>query len=518
MIGKTLLHYEILEQLGKGGMGVVYKARDNRLKRTVAIKALRPEALKDDESRKRFKREAIAASRLNHPNITTIYQIEEIDDALYIVMEYVPGETLGERLDDGPIEMTTALDITIKAAQGIAEAHRQKIIHRDIKPDNILLSSKGKVKVMDFGLAKRWDKSSVTPEGFSMGTVDYMSPEQAQSAKTDVRSDIFSFGILLYELFTGELPFKGDHDLAVLYAIVNSNPIPPKKINPKIPNRLEKTILRALEKKPEDRYQSITEIIRELKEIKKACKHELKPTLRKRRALAIALMGVCFAMCAILYWYLSLDSAKEHIDLAVSYIQQKRWGAAEAELHAALKIDSSSSKAWYYLANISYAQRDLKSAIERIEKAIDLDEKYKDAYYTLGYMLTDSNMIEQAKLAYHKAIEYDSSFVIAYSSLSDLYFRIGQPDSAIQLLNISLRITPDSQDNVHIYRNLGKVYDFKGQYQLAVENFEKALNIRPKDTELRRLFNSVINKSRLNQNFTESLDTLKTTPDNISSP
>lgn len=495
MLGKTILHYEILEQIGKGGMSVVYKARDSRLKRIVAIKALRPESLRDKEARERFKREAIAASKLNHPNITTIHQIEEVDNSLYIVMEYISGKTLGEQLDEGPIEITTALDIAINAAQGLAEAHQNKIIHRDIKPDNILLSNKGQVKVMDFGLAKEWDKSSVTPEGFSMGTVDYMSPEQAQSTKVDARSDIFSFGVLLYELFTGETPFKGEHDLAVLYAIVNLDPMPPKKINSAIPSQLEKMILRALQKKPEDRYQSIIEIIRELREIRQNYKNQKKAALPRKRAFIFGLVVLLFVIGSILlYRFFSINSAQEHIDLAVTLIKKQQLADAEAELKTALKIDPGLSKAWYYLANISYAHKDLKSVIERSKKAIALDEKYKDAYYTLGYALTDSKMHQQAKAAYYKAIQCDSSFVIAYSSLSHLYLQVGEIDSAIQLLKTSLRITPNSIDNLHIYRNLGKAYNYKGQYKLALENFEKALKIKPEDAELMKLHDLIKSK------------------------
>ncbi|MBN1347844.1 protein kinase [candidate division KSB1 bacterium] len=499
MLEKKILHYEILEQIGKGGMGVVYKARDTRLERIVAIKALRQDALQDDEARIRFKREAIAASALNHPNITTIYQIEEIENALFIVMEYVEGQTLGDRLDDGPLELKAGLEIAIEAAEGIAEAHQHQIIHRDIKPDNILLSSQGHAKVMDFGLAKELEKTSVTPDGFSMGTVDYMSPEQAQSIKVDARSDIFSFGTLLYELFTCDVPFKGEHDLAVLYAIVNEDPIPPQKVNPQLPVRLAKLIMRALEKKPEHRFQSMTQIIHELRSIRKQSLQIRKRESRRKKIVVLAAATLTLMLACIILWFATGNRAESHIKKAVTLINERQLADAKSELDAAFKYEPDNSMLWYYLAIIQQETGDIEGAIRSNEKAISLDRTNKSAYYALGCAQAELKRFEQAKKSYKKTIACDSSFVLAYSYLAHLYINEAKPDSAIQWLQKSLEISPNSPDNVHIYRNLGNAYFEKDQFDLAAEYYKKALALEPENTGLQQLYALAQSKYHSNQ-------------------
>lgn len=232
MIGKTISHYEILEKLGEGGMGIVYKAMDTRLQRAVALKFLPLHQSASEEDKARFIREAQAASTMNHPNICTIYSIEEHDvpadtgtpagKQLFIAMEYVDGQTLRDRKQNYSIKQV--IDIGSQIADGLAAAHAHGIVHRDIKPENIMIRKDGIVQIMDFGLAKLQQKagtSRLTKAGSTIGTLGYMSPEQVQGDEVDHRTDIFSLGVVLYELLGGQLPFKGVHETAILYEIVN---------------------------------------------------------------------------------------------------------------------------------------------------------------------------------------------------------------------------------------------------------------------------------------------------------
>ena len=261
MLGETISHYEILEKLGEGGMGVVYKARDTKLGREVAIKFLPPHMSADKEAKKRFIQEAKSASAIDHNHICTIYEIDETDDgSTFIVMAFYEGETLRKRIDRGGIAIDEALEIISQAAAGLAKAHGKGIVHRDIKPQNILLTRDGEVKIIDFGLAKLAGRTKLTREGSTLGTAAYMSPEQARGGDVDHRSDIFSLGTILYETLVGEPPFKGEHEAAMLYGIVHEEHKPlPDEIPAAIPG-LREIVDRALAKDPADRYQQAEEL------------------------------------------------------------------------------------------------------------------------------------------------------------------------------------------------------------------------------------------------------------------
>ena len=226
MIGKTISHYKILEKLGEGGMGIVYKAQDIQLQRLVALKFLPPHVADHPEEKTRFIQEAQSASALNHPNVTTIYGIEESSEGLFIAMEYVEGKTLKQTIEKETLSIKKVLDIGIQVCEGLTAAHKKEIVHRDIKSDNIMVTKDGLAKIMDFGLAKLKGATKLTQTGSTLGTLAYMSPEQAQGEEVDHRSDIFSFGVVVYELLTGKLPFEGEHQAAIIYSIINENPQP----------------------------------------------------------------------------------------------------------------------------------------------------------------------------------------------------------------------------------------------------------------------------------------------------
>jgi serine/threonine-protein kinase len=268
MIGQTISHYKILEKLGEGGMGVVYKALDTKLNRMVALKFL-PRKLTVDETEKiRFAQEAQLAATLNHPNVCTIYDIVEHDGEMFIAMEFVDGQTLREK--KGSISFRQATDIGIQIADGLAAAHEKGIVHRDIKPENIMIRKDGIAQIMDFGLAKlRGNVSRLTKEGSTVGTAGYMSPEQVQGQDADHRSDIFSFGVLLFELFTGQTPFKGVHETALAYEIVNVDAPPMSSVKPEIDPALDAIVLECLEKDPNERTQSVKQVSIDLKRFKR---------------------------------------------------------------------------------------------------------------------------------------------------------------------------------------------------------------------------------------------------------
>jgi serine/threonine protein kinase len=263
MIGQIISHYKILEKLGEGGMGVVYKAQDTKLERFVALKFLPAHLAASEQDKTRFIQEAKSASALNHPNVCTIHDIQEHDGTMFIVMEYVDGQTLNEKIKN--LSQKQALDIGIQIADGLAAAHEKGIVHRDIKPENIMIRKDGIVQIMDFGLAKLKGASRLTKEGSTVGTAGYMSPEQVQGQDTDHRSDIFSLGVLLYEMLSGQPPFKGVHETAIAYEIVNVDSLPLASINPGIPPELDAIVLECLEKDPKERTQSASQVSVDLK-------------------------------------------------------------------------------------------------------------------------------------------------------------------------------------------------------------------------------------------------------------
>ena len=311
MIGQTISHYKVLEKIGEGGMGVVYKAEDVKLRRIVALKFLPPSVLNDEPDRRRFVHEAQASAALNHPAIATVYEIDQSETTTFIALEYVEGQNLAERLSSGQIGFDEAIAIGIQLSEGLQAAHEKGIVHRDVKSQNIMVTAKGQVKILDFGLAKLRGTSPLTRIGATVGTMGYMSPEQLRGDPVDHRADIWALGVVLYEMLAGRRPFRADFDAAVAYQVLNEQHKPLTAVRPGIPEALDSIMDRLLAKQLDERYQSIGDVLEDLRSLalpasSAASQSFPRRTPPSRRVLVAAgiTAAVALSVSAILFHFL----------------------------------------------------------------------------------------------------------------------------------------------------------------------------------------------------------------------
>ncbi len=326
MIGQTISHYKILEKLGEGGMGVVYKAHDITLDRDVALKFLPGEFSSSEEEQSRFLHEAKSASALDHPNICTIYEAGRSPDGrMFIAMGYYEGTSLGRKIEKGRLDVPEAVWIAIQIAEGLQAAHEKGIIHRDIKSSNVMVTEKGQVKILDFGLARKKGLTKLTKTGSTVGTASYMSPEQARGETIDQRTDLWSLGVVLYEMVTGKLPFQGVHEAAILYSVVNEEPQPIQTVVPDASPELVHIVRRALEKDPGERYRTAEDMLIDLRRLKKdTSRTGFPPVSGEKKKLSSLRNKMIISACALVilcvagYLYLF----KKDVEINPNFIQR----------------------------------------------------------------------------------------------------------------------------------------------------------------------------------------------------
>jgi eukaryotic-like serine/threonine-protein kinase len=527
VIGSTVSKYRILAKLGRGGMGEVYLAEDEQLGRKVAIKFLPADVATDERAKQRQIREARTAATLDHPNICSIYEVGQDAEHSFIVLQYIEGETLAARLKSQLPDLPEALAIAAQVADALNEAHARGIIHRDIKPENIMLTARAQVKVLDFGLAKLMNDSGDTGgtatmlsvPGMVMGTVPYMSPEQVRGEELDCRSDIFSFGIVLYELLSGRRPFEAKSTAEIMSAILTANPPPIERPSPgHTDGAAERLIRKCLEKDPSLRYQTMGDLIPDLQQIRRdsetgqVAPRAWEPTVKlteatpprksrrlSRSKLELIFAGVVLAVAAIIYIWssrtpqaaprpgvLSANPAaydsylrgkvnvssenRDSNETAIKLFQQaiatdSNFAAAYAELGRAYTIKSR------YFATVAEQKQLNEDAEVAVDKALAIDPNLAEGYFARGLMLwTPSKRFphEQAIQAYKRAIELNPNFDEAHHQLGFVYLHIGLLDKASQEIEKTLAIKPDN--TLARYR-LGVINMCRAQYLEAFQIF-----------------------------------------------
>jgi len=395
--GKTFAgRYRLIQELGRGGMGVVYKAEDSKLKRTVALKFLPPELTHIPDIKERFVREAQAAAALDHPNICTVYEFDETEEKSFISMAYIEGRNLKKKIGSGPLEIEQALRIATQVASGLQEAHKKGIVHRDIKSANIMIDERNLAKIMDFGLARKTGGTLLTKDGATMGTIAYMSPEQARGEEVDHRTDIWSFGVVLYEMFTGQLPFKGEHDQGVVHSILNVNPKPVTELRAEIPVPIGQVVDKALEKNPGERYQQIDELLDDLKSISAGIvPEEIKVRLRKsklsrrKKVLSYASAASLILLAAVVVISLFTGRAEAIDSIAVLPLRNQT-GDSELEYFVDGATDEligqlSKVGAWNVKSRTTMMQyKDVNKSLPEIARELNVDAVVEGTVLQVG--------------------------------------------------------------------------------------------------------------------------------------
>ena len=483
MAAQQILHYRIIQKLGAGGMGEVFLAHDTKLERKVAIKMLPAKSIDDAHARKRLFREARAAATLDHPNICAIHEVNEDGDTVFIVMQYVEGETLAARLIESPMTPDEVIDVGIQVGEALSEAHTRGVIHRDIKPQNVIITPRGVVKVLDFGLARvaqiedttgpeAKTVTQLTEEGYIVGTVAYMSPEQLKGQPIDTRSDLFSFGVMLYECAAGKPPFTGGSKIEISSKVLQVDPRKPSEVNPGIPKGLEKIILKAMAKDPNDRYQNADEILRDLRELRASLSGatELMPSVTRHPSSAGA------ASTAQSLWQLRwvrIAVIAIPVLIIATWIGWRLWRSTPYEPNAAAKGFYDNGVTAINAATYFQASKALK-------QAVDLDPDYAPAHARLAEAYLEINNTEQAKdeLLSAKALaEKRNLTTIDRLRLDaiDATARRDFPNAIASYQKIADQAS--ASDKASAYVDLGRAYEKSEQLDKAVANYSKAAEL-----------------------------------------
>jgi serine/threonine protein kinase len=516
MIGQTVSHYRIIEKLGGGGMGVVYRAENIKLGSHVALKFLLHDAIKDPDAMERFKREARAASSLNHPNICTVFDIDEYEKGIFIVMEFLEGKTLKSRIKQQQLSILEMLGLAAQIADGLNAAHSKGIIHRDIKPSNVFVTTGGHVKILDFGLAKLVEKDDfseqstisdakweeLTRSGIAMGTLSYMSPEQALGSKLDVKTDIFSLGVTLYEMATNKLPFEGSTPAAIYEEILHGKPVVPSKINPILPAELDQVVSCALEKDPKKRDISGKEIAGECRRLQtiissgplfsktnaaasRGRRHWILYALFLILALAIGYEGSKYlqnkpdsAFSGLFRSNLSFDNGMQLLRSADPRNQDRALAAAE-EFENAIEQNPQNaypyvmaSKSYWMYGTFNQNSMAFGKAKDFAEQAVEVDDNNAMAHLWLARIraFSDCNW-DEAEKEYARAHELDNTL------LPDADYLLWRGDRANALSAVQQHFAIDDRSETVQHSEAGWDYFYAGELDQAIAEAQKAIKI-----------------------------------------
>ena len=493
MADKEIAGYEIVGSLGEGGMGHVYRARDTTLQRDLALKVIRPESL-TAVGKERFLREARACSRINHPNIITVYAAGEENGHPYMAMELISGKTLRDIIDESPITWQQAVRWVADIADALSRLHQEGIVHRDLKPENVMVTGDGLVKLMDFGIAHIAASATLTMEGTSLGTVFYMSPEQAAGKKADARSDIFSLGTVLYEMLTGEFAFKGEHPMAVMYSITNTKPRGLDEIKPELPPELGEIVEHAMDKSPESRYADAAQLRDALKKLLSGAKPGPPAVV-----LRFVLPGAALIAAAIVgYALLSRngapridhEAAVRHNEAGQGYESGSRFAEAQKEYENSIEKDPDYATPWNNLGMLAYRQGRLNEADSLLDKNVKLDPSNAVALYNLGDIRLEMADSSKAVLYYSLAIDADATLLHTYNNLGALLIARGRLDEARDTIDNALARTSNpkfAEVEPYLLKNRGKVSTRLGRDTEAFGYWTRAVQEIPDNTELQRL-------------------------------
>jgi serine/threonine protein kinase len=430
MLGQTVSHYKIVDHLGGGGMGIVYKAEDTRLKRAVALKFLSADLTRDPDAKARFIHEARAASALDHPNIGAIYEIDQTQEGqIFIAMAFYDGMTLKQKIGAESLEITACIDLAVQIAQGLAHAHKFGIVHRDIKPANIMVTQENLLKIVDFGLAKLAGGTIITQVGTTMGTPVYMSPEQIRGLEVDHRTDIWAFGVVLYEMLAGQLPFRGEQQQAVFYAILNQEPAPVSQLNASVPVELEQVVRKALQKKLENRYATMQAMLDELKRIQRQIsKMQKRPRSETQTHSEVATL---------------LEKGKY-------YLERREYNDAVTRFKAVLQLNPANREARDLITVCEFKQNEAQQVAKLLNNGKRYFEKgdYNEATKTFQEVITIDPEQPEAKefLTKMQQLAEQAEQVEKLLVEADFYFKREKVEQAYEIYKKILKQAPDNKE------------------------------------------------------------------------
>ncbi len=563
LIGKKILHYKIIEHIGQGGMGVVYKAEDSKLKREVAIKFLPRFISANKEERQRFEIEAQAAAALNHPNIATIHAIEESDGEIFIVMEYINGQELKEKIKTVKLSIEESLKIIEQIANGLNAAHQKGIIHRDIKSGNVMITSSGQVKIMDFGLAKVSGSSQITKIGTTIGTTAYMSPEQAHGEKVDHRADIWAMGIILYEMLAGHVPYMGEFEQAVVYSILNEDPAPISQSRADVPIGLEQIVNKMLAKDINLRCQSVEDFLKDLKEFNTRNKGIEKDDADKTIAVLpfenispdketdyfadglaeeliinlskIKEVSVVARTNSMQYKGTKKDIKTIGRELQVRYIMEGSVRKFKDDVRISVQLIDvhKSTQLWGEtykgkLADIFDIQEKVSkeivealmvklSPVEKISltKRPTLNAEAFDCYLKGRNLLLSrtKNNLDFAILLFEKAVELDPRFASAYAALGEAYGTMYRDFDRLEgwldkALDVSLKALMYDSSLSEAYASLGLAYFGKNELDEALSATKKAIELDPNNDNAYWILSRIYHTADRDREAAEALEKL----------